>query len=97
MSIEEDESWFEQGRRNAREYYGAQAFSGLTRYIEPEVAIRLFLPPEKEELLQIVRPISKHRQKWLAGFRKEQTTILAEMVVERRKENLLKMKDEEKE
>ena len=74
------ENFFDQGRQAARNYYKSQAFSGLTRFISPEVAIRLFFPPVDEQLVMIAMPLPKNRQKWIAGFKKEQQIIMDTIV-----------------
>lgn len=86
MSTEEV-NYFEEGVKFADEYYNSQAYSGGSRYIPPDVAAKLYFPPEEEQLLQVSRPMSKKRQKWIAGFRKRQIEILAQQVVDKRKEN----------
>lgn len=75
----DSENHFEQGQKACREYYASQAFAGLTRGVKAEEAIKLFLPPVDEQLIQVAMPLPKPRQKWLAGFRKEQITVLAEL------------------
>lgn len=94
MASTDEESWFEQGIEAARNYYSSQAFAGGTDYIAPEVAIKLYLPPENEDLLQVARPMSKQRQKWIAGFRKEQLSILAKGIVEKRTKLRKKLRQE---
>jgi len=74
----EEENYFEQGQSDARGYYSSQALAGLTRYIKPEDAIRIYWPPVEESLMMVSTPMPKSRQKWIAGFRKEQMIIMAE-------------------
>jgi hypothetical protein len=75
----DNEDHFKQGQKACREYYASQAFSGLTRAVKAEQAIKLFLPPVEEQLIQVAMPLPKPRQKWLAGFKKEQNTMIAEL------------------
>ena len=81
MAKQEEENYFEQGQRAARGYYKSQAMAGLTRYIKPEEAIKLFWPNAEETLMMVSTPMPKPRQKWISGFRKEQMVILAERQV----------------
>jgi len=69
-------SFFEQGRECCKGYYTSQAYAGLTRNITAELAIRMYLPPIEESLVQVAMPMPKDRQKWLAGFKKEQLEYL---------------------
>lgn len=88
MSTEtEEQSWFEQGVEDCKTYYNSQYFSSGSRYIDPETAIKLFFANDQEQMLQVSRPLSRSRQKWIAGFRKQQITELAQLVVNKRKEN----------
>ena len=81
-----EENYFEQGREDCKKYYESQAFAGLTRNVVPEQAIKLFWPPVEEQLVQMVMPMPKPRQKWIAGFRKEQTEMFAKLEVNQSKE-----------
>ena len=77
MSVD-TENYFEQGQKQCREYYASQAFAGLTRNIKAEDAIKLFWPPVDEMLIMVSTPLPKPRQKWIAGFKKQQVELLAE-------------------
>ena len=69
-----------EGVRAAQCYYNGQGFGGFTRQVRAEDAIKLFLPPVTEALVQYVAPMPKHRKDWIKGFKEEQATILAEVV-----------------
>ena len=66
------------GVRAAQSYYGSQGFGGFTRNVKAEDAIKLFLPPVVEALVQYVAPMPKPRKDWIKGFKEEQAAILAE-------------------
>ena len=68
----DNENHFEQGVEACKQYYTSPNFAGFIRNITPELAMGLFLPPVEEQLVQMVMPLPKPRQKWLAGFKKEQ-------------------------
>ena len=70
--------YFEEGRKACRTYYASQAFAGLTRSIKAEDAIKLFWPPVDEMQIMVSTPLPKPRQKWIAGFKKEQAEIKGE-------------------
>jgi len=67
-----EESFFEKGQRDCRAYYNSQAYAGLTRFVKAEEAIKLFWPPVDEMQIMVSTPLPKPRQKWIAGFKKEQ-------------------------
>ena len=69
----------EEGARAADAYYNGQAYGALTRNIKAEDAIKLFLPPVNEMMVQYVAPLPKDRKDWLAGFKEEQTKILSKV------------------
>ncbi len=69
--------YFIKGKEDARAYYSSQALAGFTKYIKPEDAIRIYWPPVEESMMMVSSPLPKPRQKWIAGFRKEQLIILA--------------------
>lgn len=77
MPVETD--YFKQGQKDCRTYYTTQAYSALAKKIQPEDAMKLFWPPENEMLTQISMPRPKPRQKWIAGFKKEQVILHVEM------------------
>ena len=66
------------GVRCCQSYYNGQAFSGYTRNIKAEDAIRLYKPPVVEYLTQVSSPLPKPRKDWIRGFEEEQANILAE-------------------
>ena len=70
-----------EGVRAAQCYYKGQAFGGFTRNVLAEDAIKLFLPPIAEALVQYVAPMPKPRKDWIKGFKEEQAAILAESIV----------------
>ena len=72
-----DEHYLE-GARAAQLYYNSQGYASLTRFIRAEEAIKLFLPPVTEALVQYVTPMPKPRKDWMKGFKEEQAAILAE-------------------
>lgn len=65
-----------QGAHACRVYYNSQMYSSLTKYIKADDAIKLFLPPVNEMLIQYAAPLPKDREEWLAGFKEEQLTIV---------------------
>ncbi|MCK5236048.1 MAG: hypothetical protein KAR06_03600 [Deltaproteobacteria bacterium] len=67
-----------EGVRAAQSYYRSQGFSGFTRDVRAEDAIKLFLPPAVEQMTQISMPLPKPRQDWLRGFKEEQVNIRKE-------------------
>ena len=73
------ENYFEQGQKACQAYYKSQAFAGLTRGVKADQAIKLFWPPTDEQLIMVSMPLPKPRQKWIAGFKKEQTAMLADL------------------
>jgi hypothetical protein len=73
--------YFKKGQQDCRLYYQSQAYSSYTKSPRPEDAMRLFFPPENEMLSQMEMPRPKPKQKWLAGFKKEQIIIQAEMKI----------------
>ena len=73
--------YFKDGQQAAIYYYRVYFPAGYILDANPELVIRLFLPPVEEQLMQIATPLPKNRQKWIAGFKKEQTTILADMKI----------------
>lgn len=66
------------GVRCCQSYYNGQAFSGYTKNIKAEDAIKLFLPPVVEYFTQVSSPLPKHRKDWIRGFKEEQVNILTE-------------------
>ncbi len=74
------ENYYEMGREAAKMYYSntSQAFKGYTQNVRAEDAIKLFLASPPESLIMVATPLPKSRQKWIAGFKKEQTIILAQ-------------------
>lgn len=77
----EEIDYFKQGRKACRTYYTGQATSNLTKHVKAEDAMKLYWPPIEEYLSQISSPLPKPRQKWIAGFKKEQVIIKAEMQI----------------
>lgn len=75
----DDLDYFKQGQKDCRAYYHSQATMSLTRHVRPADAMKLYWPCETEMMSQMETPLPKPRQKWLAGFRKEQIIIKAEM------------------
>ena len=73
--------YFKQGQRDARSYHASQAFTGLSRFLQAEAAMKLYWPPVEESMVMFSSPLPSPRQKWLAGFRQERLTILAEQVI----------------
>lgn len=71
--------YFKEGQRAATYYYRVYYPAGYIRDANPELVIKLFLPPVEEQLMQISTPLPKNRKKWISGFKKEQITILANM------------------
>lgn len=67
--------YYEQGREACRVYYKSQAFAGLTRNITAEEAVKLFWPNVDEQHIMVAMPLPKPRQKWIAGFKKEQSEM----------------------
>ena len=67
-----------EGVRAAQCYYRSQGFSGFTRNVRAEDAIKLFLPPVVEMMTQISTPLPKPRKDWIKGFKEEQTNIMAD-------------------
>ena len=65
-----------EGVRAAQSYYRSHVFAGFTRAIRAEDAIKLFLPPVNEMLVQISSPLPKPRRDWIKGFKEEQINIL---------------------
>lgn len=76
MTTKQETNHFEQGKNDAINYYSSQAYSGLTRNIKAEDAMKLFWPAPTESMSQISTPYPKPIQKWLKGFRKGQAGIL---------------------
>lgn len=70
-----DQNYFKQGQVDCKNYYTSPAYAGLTRFIKAEDAIKIFWPPVDEMNTQIAMPLPKPRQKWMAGFKNEQTVI----------------------
>ncbi len=71
--------YYKDGQNAARHYYKSRYPAGYIKNVKAEDAIKIFLPPVNEQLVQIAMPLPKPRQKWIAGFKKEQITILADM------------------
>ena len=67
-----------EGVRAAQSYYNGQGYQGYTRNVRAEDAIKLFLPPVVEALVQYVTPMPEPRKDWMKGFKEEQAAILAE-------------------
>ena len=77
-----EENYFEQGQKDCRILYTSQAYSSLSlKQMTAERAMVIFWPPVEEQLVQMVMPLPKPRQKWLAGFKKEQPIIMAEQKI----------------
>lgn len=70
---------FKEGKSAAKYYYNAIYPSTKNKNVKAEDAIRFFLPPVEEQPVQISMPLPKARQKWIAGFKKEQIKILSEL------------------
>jgi len=77
MTTKPETNYFDEGKHAAVAYYASQGFAGLSRNISAEDAAKLFLPNLSESMMTIATPYPKPRQKWLAGFKKGQTEILA--------------------
>ncbi len=69
---------YQEGRKAAKAYYTSQGFFGFTRFVKAEDAIRLFLPPVEEALVQISTPLPKKRQAWVKGFKDQQKELINE-------------------
>lgn len=69
----------EEGAKAAYSYYYDQAYGPLTRNIKAEDAIKLFLPPVNEMMVQYVAPLPKDRKEWLEGFKEAQIKIKLEL------------------
>ena len=67
-----------QGVRAAQAYYNSQGYGALTRHVRAEDAIKLFLPPVAEMMVQYVAPLPKPRKDWIRGFKEEQANIIAD-------------------
>jgi len=65
----------ELGIAAAQVYYYSQAYGSLTRHVRAEDAIKLFLPPVTEMMVQYTAPLPQDRKDWLAGFKEEQAKI----------------------
>ena len=78
---ENEDSHYEQGRTDARGYYKSQALTSLTEFVTAEDAMKLYWPPVEESMMMVSMPLPKPRQKWIAGFKKEQIAIRAEHLV----------------
>jgi len=68
-----------EGVRSAQVFYHSKYYSGLDRNLRAEDAIKLFLPPVVEFLVQTESPLPKPRKDWLKGYKEEQASILAEL------------------
>ena len=73
-----NEHYFE-GVRACQSYYNSQGFAGLSRYVRAEEAIKLFMPPVNEQLIQVSTPLPKPRRDWIKGFKEEQANIIADL------------------
>jgi len=62
----------EQGAYDANAFYTWRAYASLPRDIRAEEAIKLFLPPVTETMVQYVAPMPKDRKDWIKGFKQEQ-------------------------
>ena len=51
-----------------RAFRDSDQFRQFDRDTPAEDAIRLFLPPENEDMMQVSRPLSKARRDWITGF-----------------------------
>ena len=67
------------GAKAAYAYYQSQGFGGFTRDVKAEDAIKLFLPPVNEMMVQYVAPLPKDRKDWLEGFKEAQIKIKQEL------------------
>jgi len=77
--IEHD--YFVQGQTDCRAFYTSPTYAGFQKPMAPEIAMKLYWPNTEETHMMVSAPLPKPRQKWIAGFRKEQIIILAEQVV----------------
>jgi NifB/MoaA-like Fe-S oxidoreductase len=68
-----------EGVRSARAFYYSGHYGGLDQNIRAEDAIKLFLPPVEEALIQYTAPMPKPRKDWIKGFKEEQASILVEL------------------
>lgn len=60
----------EQGAVDWWRYKASRAYQQFNKDARAEDVMRLFWPPEREDMLQVTRPMSKQRRDWIAGFNK---------------------------
>ncbi len=59
---------YEEGRRDRNRFLFSQGFASLSRNITATDAMRLFLPPVKNDMVQMSRPLPKPFQDWVDGW-----------------------------
>lgn len=64
------------GAHAAEAYYSSQGFASYTRFVRAEDAIKLFLPPVNEAMIQTSTPMPKPRRDWMKGFTDRQKELL---------------------
>lgn len=70
---------YKDGARAAIEFYNSVHFVWVVKPVLPEDAMRLFLPPVEQQMMQVQTPMPKPRKDWLKGFKEEQENILREL------------------
>ena len=59
-------------KREGREAWNivkkSNVFKQFSLTAPADVIMKLFLPPENEDMMQISRPLSKDRKEWIEGF-----------------------------
>ena len=71
---------FVAGRRARRAFVTSVLYAAYDNALPPEEAMKLFLPPVSESLVQIARPLPQDRQDWIRGWEEERAE--AEAVAE---------------
>ena len=72
---------YKEGMKAAIQLYGSKHYQYISKPVRPEDAMKVFLPPIPQTLMQIPTPVPADREQWLRGFREEQETILEELKI----------------
>jgi len=59
---------YEEGRQARQGFITSQGYMGLSRNITAKDAMKVFLPPVPQDMMQVQRPLPAGNKKWINGW-----------------------------
>jgi len=64
-----DQDMYQQGRQDCQGFIKSQGYMGLSRNILAKDAMKVFLPPVPQDMMQVQRPLPKPYADWVKGWK----------------------------